>query len=110
MKSWVPLNLAPRPANLAEPEPRSLTSPPDRHDTLRQIKAAQRKLRRGALARAHRIFEINLPRLARQQRNVIITEIRRQNAQPIRALYQRQLVLQRDRRACVPQFHMNLDR
>jgi hypothetical protein len=59
---------------------RSLTSDLDRHSTLRQIEAAQRKLWRGAVGGGHRIFEIDLPRLARQQRNVIVTEIRRQNA------------------------------
>jgi hypothetical protein len=46
---------------------RSLTSGPDRHNALRQIEAAQRKLRRAAVRCAHRIFEIDLPRLARQQ-------------------------------------------
>jgi hypothetical protein len=46
---------------------RSLTTGPDRHNALRKIETAQRKLRRGAVSGAHRIFEIDLPRLTRQQ-------------------------------------------
>jgi hypothetical protein len=62
-----PLNICPRQEMRAKLVDSSLASGPDRHHALRQIEAAQRKLRRGAVGGAHRIFEIDLPRLARQQ-------------------------------------------
>jgi hypothetical protein len=46
---------------------RLLAGGSDRHNALRQIEAAQRKLRRGAVGGAQRILEIDLTQLARQQ-------------------------------------------